>query len=148
MRLSRRTPRSRRSRTRVSRPVVSAWLRTSLWALRKTQTWLWIARSMLPKPCCYMRKADNDCIAPSLACIRRRASSSVQASTRSFSVSNQACNCTSLESAMLCATRNCSPVEDTIEYGYQPNKAIKFNITSEEIEHDSSFSSTQSIVPT
>jgi hypothetical protein len=49
---------------------------------------------------------------------------------------------------MLCATRNCSPVEDTIEYGYQPNKAIKFNITSEEIEHDSSFSSTQSIVPT
>lgn len=65
---------------------------------------------------CYdMRKADN-CIALSLACILRRASSPVRASTRLFSASTQACSCTSLGSAMLCATRNCRPVHNAIEY--------------------------------
>lgn len=75
-----------------------------------------------PKTCYYMRKADNNSIALSLACILRRASSSVQASTRSSSVSTQACSYTSLELVMLCATRNCSPVTATIEYGNNSTK--------------------------
>jgi hypothetical protein len=64
----------------------------------------------------YIRIADNGYIAPSLAYTLRRASLLVRASTRSFSVSTQACNCTSLESAMLCAIRNCRAVQNKIEY--------------------------------
>ena len=71
---------------------------------------------------CYdMRKADNF-TALSLACILRRASSSVRASTRWFSVSTQVCICTSLELAMLFVTRNCSAVENTIGYGNNTTK--------------------------
>ena len=71
---------------------------------------------------CYdMRKADN-CIALILACILRRASSPVRASTRLFSASTQACSCTSLGLAMLCATRNCRPVHNAIEYDNHPTK--------------------------
>lgn len=95
---------------------------------------------------CYdTRKADK-CIALSLACILRRASSSVRASTRWFSVSTQACNCTSLGLVMLFATRNCSAVENTIGCGNNPTKLFSSTLNLEEIGHVSFLSCSSTVM--
>ena len=84
-----------------------------------------------------MRRADS-CIAPSLAYTLRMANSLARARTRSFLVSTQACNCTSLELAMLCAIRSCRPAMDTNKYDYCLTRLL--SSTSRGIEHLSSFS--------
>lgn len=71
--------------------------------------------------CGTMRKADK-IVVPSLAYTLRMASSSVRVSTKLSSASTQACNCTSQESAMLYATRNCRPIEDTFTCDNCPTK--------------------------
>jgi hypothetical protein len=63
-------------------------------------------------------RADNTSTAPSLVCIPRTANSSVRPLMRLFSVWTQAYTCTSLESAMSCATPNCSLSQEINEHDY------------------------------
>jgi hypothetical protein len=95
--------------------------------------------------CGSMRKADSS-IAPSLAYTLRTASSLARARTRLFLVSTQACNCTSLELAMLCATRSCRPVVDTNGYDNYPTSLL--NSRAKEIVHLLVFSFSLSIMST
>jgi hypothetical protein len=78
--------------------------------------------------CDYMRKAD-DFIAPNLAYTLRRASSLARIRTRSFLDLTRACNCTSLELDMSCATRSCRPGTNTDEYdNMSPYKTVHFRV--------------------
>jgi len=66
--------------------------------------------------CDFTCKTDNVSTAPSQAYILRTASSSVRLHTRSSSAWTRAYNCTSPESAMLYAARNCKTAQDTNEH--------------------------------